>query len=396
MAYTAVTLPLTGAGDATAAPAVDLIGGAAYQAVKLVDGAEGSTEPIPAKGTTPGSTDHGLVVRPIGSTAHLQGVSGAVALTSEGSTKVVGQVTVANPTTGVSVVGAVDLTSAGSTRLAGRVTVDNPTTSVDLGSGGSTKVIGTVNATGTTTVNVANPTTAVTVSSGVILGASTATIGLISSGSQTIGTVDISSAGSTRVIGTVNNTSGQILGGSTAAIGQITSGQQTIGTVDLSSVGSTRLVGTVSVSSGVILGAGSSANMLGTVVLSSGTTAMTIGNVAQGPGSSANYWVVEGVPFSSGNIAQTTINSSADVALLAANANRKAAVISNLSTGTELLVSFTTAVVSSAGPATFKVPANGYVTIGGQLGNVPLYRGPIRGKMNSTLVAGPLTITEFS
>jgi hypothetical protein len=113
-------------------------------------------------------------------------------------------------------------------------------------------------------------------------------------------------------------------------------------------------------------------------------------------GSTKLIGLVDGIAFSSGNAIRTTVNSSVDVAFLAANAARRAVVITNGSTGTALLVSFTTAAVSSAAAYTFQIPALGYATIGGQLGNVPLYTGPIRGKMNSTLVAGPVYVTEFT
>lgn len=398
-----VGLPLTGAGDATAAVATDEIGGAHYQRMKLMDGLEGSTLAVLAKETTPGTTDAGLVVRNIPS-------SGLVQLMA----------------------GDVNLTSAGSTKVVGRVDVNNFSTATELGSGGSTKLVGQM--------TVANPTTAVSLSSGAVLGPSTAAIGQITSGAQTIGTVNLSSEGSTKITGTVNLTSGSILGGSTAAIGQLTSGTQTIGSVQLTSAGTTGSIGSVA------LLAGSSTNTLGNVTvsnlstggggsttvdanLSSAGSTKIVGTVNQGSpaGSSADAWWVRTVttgtgaagattvdanlssagstkiigiavdrPYTTDNIARTTANSSVDVSLLAANANRTAAIIANGSTGTALLVSFSTAAVSSAGAYTFQVPALGYVTLGGVGGFVPNYRGAIRGKMNSTAVAGPTYITEFT
>jgi hypothetical protein len=230
MAYGAVTLPLTGAGDATAAPACDVIGGNAYQAMKLIDGLEGSTEPVRAKGTTPGSTDHALVTRPIGSTAFSQ----AVILSSQHT------VTVGNPTTAVNVA--------------------NPTTSV----------------------TVTNPATAVE--------------------------ANLTSEGGTKVIG-----------------------------------------------------------------------------------------IVQGVPFTSGAITRSTLNSSAEGQLFAANANRDYVMITNMATAVTLFVGLSTSAVSTLGAnAHFVIPPLQTYTLGGQLGNGPRYLGPIRCRINSTTIAGPVIGVEFS
>lgn len=424
MSYTAVTLPLTGAGDATAAPAVDVVDGKAYQAMKLMDGTEGSTVPIPALGTTPGSTAHGLIVRPIGSTAHNQAVVGAVgltsgssevALTSAGSTRLVGRVTLENPTTVVTVssgvvlgagstanaLGAVALLAGTSANTIGNVTVSNlstgggsTTVDANLSSAGSTKVVGTVN-----------------VSSGVVLGGSTQMTGLISSGTQTIGTVVL--------------TSGGILGASTAAIGQLTSGTQTIGSVQLSSAGTTGSIGSVA------LLAGSTANVVGAVANSSGTqtigsvqltsagTTGSIGSVALlagssasvigqaaissanpiylGLGTSATYNFMQSIPFSSGNAARTTINSSIDVSVIAANANRKALIIASVSTAQVVALGLTTAAVTTGlvGVSLYLEPMK-QVSFGLQ-GGLPLFLGPVRGiNITSTAVGGGLAVTEFT
>lgn len=351
MAYSAITLPLTGSGDATAAPACDVVDSKAYQAMKLMDGTEGSTIPVPAKGTTPGSTDHGLVVRPIGSTGFNQAVVGAVgltsgssevALTSAGSTRLVGQVTVANPTTEVTISNpttsvtitnpstavnvanqpTVDLSSVGSTRLAGRFTVENPTTAV----------------------NVANPTTAVTVSSGVVLGAG--------SSANTLGAVAL-------VAGSTANTLGAVAQSSPAA-----------------SSDSAWWVRTVSTQTG-----------------SGGSTAVDANLTSDG--STKIVGIAVDIPFSSAQYSRSSIASSADIAFLAANAARRSAIIQNSATATELLVSFSTAAVSSASAYTLKIPANGYLTIGGMNGSVPLYTGPIRGKLNSTAVSAVAYVSEF-
>lgn len=346
MAY--AILPLTGAGDATAKVATDLIGDEHYQRMKIFSGEDGSTVPLIAKETTPGSTDPGLVVRPIPSSGLVQLVAGTVALSSEGSTKVVGRVDINNPTTAVSVA--------------------NPTTAVNV-------------ANPTTAVNVANPTTAVSVSGSVALNAG--------SSANTIGNVTVSNL----------STGG---GGST--------------TVDanLSSAGSTRVVGTMNVSSGVILGAGSTGNSIGAVALLAGTSANTIGNVTvsnlstggggsttvnaiQSSGSSANYWFMQGIPYSSGNVARTTINTSADASVIAANGNRKALSIANLSSAQIVGLGLSTAAVSTArANVSILLQPNSQLTFG-LGGNYPLFTGPIRGvNLSSTTVAGGVCVLEFS
>lgn len=160
--------------------------------------------------------------------------------------------------------------------------------------------------------------------------------------------------------------------------------------------------------------------------LSSAGSTREVGKVNQGtPGSSASPWwvretnpstggggagstavdlasggstkiigLVDGIPMTA---ARTSRNSSAEGILLDANAARRAAMIQNLATAVELLVSLSTAAPSSAGAnVNFKVPANGFVVIGGQLGNIPLYTGQIRGKMNSTAIVGLVQVTEFT
>jgi len=415
MAY--AILPLTGAGDATAKVATDLIGDEHYQRMKIFSGEDGSTVPLIAKETTPGSTDPGLVVRPIPSSGLVQLVAGTVALSSEGSTKVVGRVdinnpttavsvanpttavNVANPTTAVSVSSGVVLGAGSSSFTIGNVTVSNlstggggsTTVDANLSSAGSTRLVGIVNignpttsvnvANPTTAVNVANPTTAVSVSGSVALNAG--------SSANTIGNVTVSNL----------STGG---GGST--------------TVDanLSSAGSTRVVGTMNVSSGVILGAGSTGNALGSVALLAGTSANTIGNVTvsnlstggggsttvnaiQSSGSSANFWFMQGIPYSSANVARTTINTSADASVIAANTNRKALSIANLSSAQIVGLGLSTAAVSTArANVSILLQPNSQLTFG-LGGDYPLFTGPIRGvNLSSTAVAGGVCALEFS
>lgn len=349
MSYSAATLPLTGAGDATRQIAVDNIGGQDYQAIKLFDGAEGSTSPIVGKGTTPGAADVGLVVRPIASTAFLQGISGTVTVGNPTTA-----VTLTNPATGSTAVDA-NLTSVGSTKLVGQVTVANPTTSVSLSSA--------------ITVTVGNPTTAVE--------------------------ANLSSLGSTKLVGqvTVNNP--------TTAVSLSSQHTVTVGNPTTA----------VTVSSGVILGAGSTANALGSVALLAGTTGNTLGSVAlvagtsanvvgavaQGPGSSANFWFSQSIPFSSANITRTTVNSSVDVSVVAANASRKALIIANLSTVQIVGLGLSTGAVTTAlANINVYIPPNSYITFG--MGyQLPLFTGPMRGiNISSTAVAGGLGISEFA
>jgi hypothetical protein len=437
MAY--VQLPLTGTGDATARVAVDEIGGDAYQIMKLFDGGAGSTVAVRAVETTPGSTDAGMIVRPIGSTAFPQAVVGTmgitsgsseVALSSIGSTRLVGQFTVANPTTAVSVANpttavnvanqpTVDLSSVGSTRVVGTVNVSS---GVILGPGSSANTLGAV-AQGAGSTSVAPWYVISTASAGagstvvdaqassegstrlfgkVDINAITSSTGQIGSVALASGTTGVMGAMalstlSTGLVGTMALASG----GTTGIVGSVVlasgSTSYNAGSVVIGSGSTSFVMGAVAVSSGVVLGAGSTTNSIGSVALVAGSSANTVGAVAQGPGSSGNVWTVDGYGFSSGNIALTTINSSAESSILAANANRKAAIIQNLSTGAELWLGFSTAALTtSLGNVQLRIPAAGYVTIGGQLGNIPLIKGPIRGRIGSTTLAGPVAVSEFT
>lgn len=331
-----VGLPLTGTGDSTASVATDLIGGAHYQRVKLFDGVEGSTLPIGAKATTPDAADGGMIVRPIGSTAFNQAVVGAVGITS-GSSAV-------GITSGSS---AVELTSAGSTRLAGRFTMDNPTTAVNV-------------ANPTTSVTVTNPTTSVSLSS------------------QHTVTADLSSAGSTKVVGIVNATGTTKVDVSSGVILAAGSSGNVIGAVAVNNPTTA-----VTVSSGVVLGAGSSANILG--------------QVAQGPGSSASPWFHQSIAFTSANVARSSVATSVDAAVVAANANRKALIVAAGSTTQTVAIGLTTGVMTTAlaNLSMYLAPA-GQLTFG-LSGGMPLYTGPVRGiNVTSTAVGGGVVVTEFT
>jgi len=383
-----VGLPLTGAGDSTASVATELLGGAHFQHMKLAAGTPGSTEPILGKGTTPGSTDMGLVVRPIGSTSFLQGIAGAIDLSSAGSTRLVGKVDVNNPTTSVTISNPTtkvdaDLSSAGSTKLVGKVDVNNPTTSV----------------------NVANPTTAVTVDGTVGLSSSTGQKGsfaLATGSTALMGTFQVNNP-TTAV--TVDGTVG--LSSSTGQKGSFALASGTTGIMGAFQLatGTTGLLGTVAISSAstgpVSLLAGSSANVIGSVALVAGTSANTIGAVAQaGPGTSGVYWFMQCIPFSSGNLARTTANTSVDVSVIAANANRKALIIHNLTTVEVGLGLSTSAVTTALANVDISLGGRGGVNDAAVFGmghNYPLFLGPIRGiTVGSTAVAGGVRILEFT
>lgn len=427
-----VVFPLTGAGDASAAAWTDLVAGAHYQVVKLASGDVGSTVPIVARETTPGSTDPGLVTRNIPTTAFNQAISGTINadLSSAGSTRLVGMVTINNPTTAVEA----NLSSLGSTRLVGQMTVANPTTAVEanLSSLGSTRLVGQV------TIN--NPTTGVTITNGTTATDATLTslgstrlVGQFTMANPTTAVeANLSSVGSTKLVGqvTINNpttsvtlTSGVILGAGSSAnmLGQV----QATGTtkVDVSSgvvlgAGSTaNALGSVALlagSTGNALGSvallnGTSANMLGTVVISSGTTAITlgsaallaggstIGSVQQGAGSSANFWYTQPLAFSSAGMARTTVNTTVDISIIAANAARKALVIANLSTAQIVALGMSTgAVTTGLTNANLFLPPNSQLVFG-YSGGLPLFTGPFRGiNISSTVLAGGVAVMEFT
>lgn len=163
------------------------------------------------------------------------------------------------------------------------------------------------------------------------------------------------------------------------------------GAVGSTVAGSSAVIGTVNVSSGVILAAGSSANVIGQVAIS------TANQISLGLGSSATYNFVQSIPFSSGNVARSSISTTVDTQLIAANANRKALVIANRSTAQTVGCGFSTAVLTTAGAnVDFYIGPSSFVSFGLQ-GGMPLYLGPLRGiNLTSTTVAGSVGVTEFS
>jgi hypothetical protein len=114
-------------------------------------------------------------------------------------------------------------------------------------------------------------------------------------------------------------------------------------------------------------------------------------------GSTRIIGMVEGVPFSSANITRSTLNSSAEGQLFAANPARNYVAITNMATAVTLFVGLSGSSVSTAGAnAHFVIPPLTTYTLGGQLGNLPRYTGPIRCRLNSTTIAGPVIGVEFA
>jgi hypothetical protein len=353
-------------------------------------------------------------------------------LSSAGSTRLVGQVTIANPTTAVSV--ANPTTAVTISNPTTSVTVTNPSTAVDatLSSAGSTRVVGTVN-----------------VSSGVILSSGTQTIGTVAQGSagssaapwffalaagssaNVVGSVALVAGSSGNLVGAVAVSSGVVLGAGSSAntIGGVAVVNPTTSvtlTNPATAVTVSNPTTAVTVSSGVVLGAGSTANSLGAVALVAGTTANSIGavalvagttantvgsvalvagtsgnvigTVAQGAGvSTASYWSFNSVAFSSGAAARTSVSTTVDTAVVAANAGRKALVIANASTSQVVALGLTTAAVTTAlgGVSVYLQPTSQlHFGLGGDL---PLFTGPVRGiNITSTALGGGVFVTEFT
>jgi len=193
------------------------------------------------------------------------------------------------------------------------------------------------------------------------------------------------------------------------------------GTAASTVVGSAAVLGTVAVSSGQILstgtivglGIGSSANMVGqfaistgnNLTLGAGSSASVIGQVAVstanllylGLGTSATYQFMQSIPFSSGNIARSSVSTTIDIQLVAANANRKALIIANRSTAQTVGIGFSTAVLTTAlANVDFFIAPSAAVSFGLH-GGLPLALGPIRGiNLTSTTVAGSVGVIEFT
>lgn len=134
----------------------------------------------------------------------------------------------------------------------------------------------------------------------------------------------------------------------------------------------------------------------GLVVRTIGTTAYPQG-VTLTPGTSGTYQYQQSIPFSSGNVARSSVSTTVDIQLIAANANRKALVIANRSTAQTVGIGFSTAAVTTALANVDVFLAPSAALSFGLQGNLPLYLGPLRGiNLTSTTVAGSVGITEFT
>jgi len=420
-----VLLPLSStAGSTTAIVATEDIGGAQYQRMKLTDGSSGSTSPIIGATTTPGSTDMGLVVRPIpsgvqsilvtSSTVHF----GDVSLSS--GTQTIG--TVLNATS-TAQIGSVSLLAGSSSNVIGSVTLSAGSTANALGSvallaGSSGNMLGTVvTASGTQTIGtVLNATSTNQIGSVSLLAGSSAnvigsvTLAAGSSGNM-LGTVV--NATSTNQIGSVALASGttgimgavQLATGTTGLIGSLVISSASTGPVSLLAGSSANIIGSVALVAGssanilgsVTLAAVSTAVVHGAVTLAAGSSAVVIGQVSLLLGTSDNYNFMQSIPFSSGNAARTTVNTTINISIIAANASRKALIIASLSTLQDVALGLSTAAVTTAlGNASLYLPSRGVVSFGLQ-GGLPLFLGPIRGiNITSTTVGGGVAVTEFT
>lgn len=283
-------------------------------------------------------------------------------------------------------------TVSGSAALIGQVGIGS-TGSVSLSSGGLP--IGLV---GQSTVgSSANYFWTRNISSQVDIG-STGTVSL-SSGTQTIGTV--LNATTTNQIGSVALTSG------TQTIGTVLNASSTaqLGSVSLLAGSSANILGSVALIAGssdnalgqVVIDSGSTANIVGGVALLNGSSSNMLGTVALALGTSATYNFMQSIPFSSGNIFRTSIATSVDIQLIAANANRKSLIISNRSTSQTVGCGFSTAAVTTAlANVDFFIGPSSYISFGLH-GGLPLCLGPMRGiNLTSTTVAGSVGIVEFT
>jgi len=143
--------------------------------------------------------------------------------------------------------------------------------------------------------------------------------------------------------------------------------------------------------------AGSSANTIGSVGLISGSSANILGQAALIAGTSANFQYMQSIPFSSGNVARSSVSTTVDIQIIAANANRKALVIANRSTAQTVGIGYSTAILTTALANVDLFLAPSSVLSFGLQGGLPLYLGPMRGiNLTSTTVAGSVATIEFT
>jgi len=181
-----------------------------------------------------------------------------------------------------------------------------------------------------------------------------------------------------------------------AASTQVASVQATTPTSALGGL-VTRPIGSTAYTQAAVLIAGSTANTVGSVALVAGTSANVIGSVGLNLGTTLNYQFMQSIPFSSGNIARSSVSTTIDIQIIAANASRKALIIANRSTAQTVGIGFSTAVLTTAlANVDFFIGPSSYVSFGLQ-GGLPLALGPLRGiNLTSTTVAGSVALTEFT
>jgi hypothetical protein len=134
----------------------------------------------------------------------------------------------------------------------------------------------------------------------------------------------------------------------------------------------------------------------GLVIRPIGSTAFTQAVVLT-LGTTNTFQFMQSIAFSSGNVVATTVNTSADASVIAANANRKALVVANLTTAQVIGIGLTTAALTTArANCHVFIPALSQIGFGLQ-GNFPLYTGPLRGLIvSSTVTSGGVAVTEYT
>lgn len=166
-----------------------------------------------------------------------------------------------------------------------------------------------------------------------------------------------------------------------------------------------RPIGSTAFSQAAVLTAGSSGNIIGSVTNAAGSSAVMMGGVAVssgnalylGSGTSGTFQFMQTIPFSTGNVARSSVSTTVDVQLIAANSNRKALVIASRSTAVTIGIGFSTAVLTTglANVDLYLAPSS--VLSFGLQGGLPLYLGPLRGlTISSTTVAASVAVTEFT
>jgi len=238
------------------------------------------------------------------------------------------------------------------------------------------------------------------------------TVGSGGSTANAVGSVALLAGSSANVVGSVTNAAGS----SATLMGAVilaTGSSGTIGAVQLAAGTSASVVGSVALVAGttansigsVALVAGTSANVIGSVTIAAGSSATMMGGVALssanavylGLGTSATYNFMQSIPFSSGNTARTSVSTTVDIQVIAANANRKALVIANRSTAQTVGIGYSTAILTTALANVDLFLAPSSVLSFGLHGGLPLYLGPMRGiNLTSTTVAGSVATIEFT